>query len=153
MENISKQKRQDRSDGKFHGDFYDSQIIETSLPIDMYYCEVCDKYMKKTSLKRHKQTKSHKKKYDAFYMDYQNSLQSFDNKTEIILNPDKFAIGNKIQITVCIATGEIFSNLKPESEHIICKPLYGYKNDESGVWVLGAKGKPVKVLSAEFKFI
>jgi len=59
-------------------------------------------------------------------------------------------VPQKIQITVCRATGKVFSNLTPDSIHLVVTPPTGYKNDSSGVWVMGV-GEPVKVIYNEFK--
>jgi hypothetical protein len=59
-------------------------------------------------------------------------------------------IPQKIQITLCTAHGEKFSNLTPDSTHLVVTPPTGQRNDSSGVWVMGV-GEPVKVLYNEFK--
>lgn len=56
----------------------------------------------------------------------------------------------KIQITICRAVGDRFSNLTPGSEHAIIEPPHGYRNDGTGVWVQGV-GEPVKVLPEEYE--
>lgn len=55
----------------------------------------------------------------------------------------------KIKVTKCTAYGKVFSNLLPDSEHEVVTPPQGYKNDHSGVWVMGV-GEPVKLLTVEF---
>lgn len=61
-------------------------------------------------------------------------------------------VGKRIKITFCTASGEIFSNLTPNSEHIIIRTPDNQKADSKGVWVMGV-GEPVKVLNNEFVFI
>lgn len=56
---------------------------------------------------------------------------------------------NRIRITNCTAQGKSFENLKPNTEHSIITPPEGYKNDHTGVWVMGV-GEPVKILTSEF---
>ena len=56
-----------------------------------------------------------------------------------------------IVITRCYAEGKVFENLTPKSEHEVVTPPEGYKNDTSGVWVMGV-GEPVKVLTNEFNW-
>jgi len=134
-------------------DINNLQTTCTSLPDDMCYCHVCDKYLKKKSLKRHKKTKSHKLKYDDFMMNYEKDTYVFNHDVEKALESDLYVIGRKIQITECKATGKIFSNLIPDSIHEICEPIKGWKNNSKGFWVLGSNGEPVRVLMNEFKFI
>ena len=55
----------------------------------------------------------------------------------------------KIKIIIVRASGEQFDNLTPDSVHEVVTPPKGYKNDASGVWVMGVK-EPVKVLTNEF---
>jgi len=141
---------------KTYGKFYDlnqSQIADTSLPDDMCYCIVCDKTLKRTSLKRHLKTKIHKINYDEFMMNYEKDTYVFNHDVEKALESDLYVIGRKIQITECKATGKIFSNLIPDSIHEICEPIKGYKNNSKGFWVLGSNGEPVRILMNEFKFI
>jgi len=59
-------------------------------------------------------------------------------------------IPERIKITFCTASGRAFGNLIPGSEHDVLEcPPEPYKNDNSGVWVMGV-GEPVKVLREEF---
>ena len=55
----------------------------------------------------------------------------------------------RIKITFCTANGKVFKNLKPDSIHETVSPPPPYKEDKSGVWVMGV-GEPVKVLNNEF---
>jgi hypothetical protein len=55
----------------------------------------------------------------------------------------------KIRIISCNAVGKQFSNLTPESEHVVIPAPKPYKDDNGGVWVMGV-GEPVKVLNSEF---
>ena len=55
----------------------------------------------------------------------------------------------KIKVTRCTANGKAFSNLLPNSEHAVVTPPLGYRNDHTGVWVMGL-GEPVKLLTGEF---
>ncbi len=64
----------------------------------------------------------------------------------------KFVCPKKVKVTQCTAFGKIFDNLTPDSEHDVVKPIPGYKNDETGVWVQGV-GEPVKLITGEFKVI
>lgn len=59
------------------------------------------------------------------------------------------SIPRQIKIRYCNANGNQFKNLLPESIHNVVEPPQGYKNDHTGVWVMGV-GEPVKVLSSEF---
>lgn len=58
-------------------------------------------------------------------------------------------IPEKVRVTNCTALGKAFENLTPNSIHEIVTPPSGYKNDHTGVWVMGV-GEPVKLLSNEF---
>ncbi len=58
-------------------------------------------------------------------------------------------IPKKVKVTRCTANGKAFSNLTPHSIHEVVEPPKGYKNDLSGVWVMGV-GEPVKLLNNEF---
>lgn len=58
-------------------------------------------------------------------------------------------IPQKIKVIRCVAYGKVFSNLLPNSEHEVINPPKPYKNDHSGVWVMGF-GEPVKLLTGEF---
>ena len=58
----------------------------------------------------------------------------------------------KIKVIFCTAHGKAFGNIIPESEHEVITPPQGYKNDRTGVWVMGV-GEPVKLLSNEYKEI
>lgn len=55
----------------------------------------------------------------------------------------------QIKITGCNAMGAQFGNLTPGSIHAVIDPPDGYKNDPTGVWVMGI-GEPVKVLRGEY---
>lgn len=57
----------------------------------------------------------------------------------------------RIKITRCNAAGDIFENLKPNSEHDVIAHPEGENND-NGIWVMGI-GEPVKVLDGEFNYI
>jgi hypothetical protein len=58
-------------------------------------------------------------------------------------------VPERVKVTRCTAAGEQFSNLTPESVHDVVTPPDGYKNDHTGVWVMGV-GEPVKLLTNEF---
>lgn len=58
-------------------------------------------------------------------------------------------IPEKVKVTNCTASGKSFGNLTPNSIHQVVTPPSGYKNDHTGVWVMGV-GEPVKLLSNEF---
>lgn len=58
----------------------------------------------------------------------------------------------KIEVIECRAVGKHFSNLKPKSQHKTVKAPPPYKDDDTGVWVMGV-GEPVKLLNYEFKII
>lgn len=64
-------------------------------------------------------------------------------------NASAIKIPQKIKVIYCNAKGKAFSNLIPNSEHEVVSPPDGYKNDHTGVWVMGV-GEPVKLLSEEF---
>jgi len=55
----------------------------------------------------------------------------------------------RIKITRCTASGRIFENLTPDSEHDVVPVPVGEKDDNKGVWVMGV-GEPVKVLNYEY---
>lgn len=55
----------------------------------------------------------------------------------------------KVKVTYCTAMGKQFENLTPGSEHEVVTTPDGYKNDHTGVWVMGV-GEPVKLLTGEF---
>lgn len=55
----------------------------------------------------------------------------------------------KVKVTRCRANGEVFSNITPDSIHEVVTPPQPYKNDHTGVWVMGV-GEPVKLLTNEF---
>jgi transcription elongation factor Elf1 len=61
-------------------------------------------------------------------------------------------IPKRIKITHCDACGIQFANILPQSEYDVVTPPEGYKNDHTGVWVMGI-GEPVKILSNEFTII
>lgn len=63
--------------------------------------------------------------------------------------PKEIEGGRKIIITRCTAHGKVFSNLTPNSEHILITPPEGRSKDE--YWVEGV-GEPVRILEGEFKF-
>lgn len=58
----------------------------------------------------------------------------------------------EIKIDFCHANGPQFRNLRPGSIHRVVTPPDGYKNDHTGMWVMGV-GEPVKVLTEEFSVI
>lgn len=58
----------------------------------------------------------------------------------------------KVRINRCGAFGPAFANLTPGSEHNVIDPPAGYKNDGSGLWVMGV-GEPVCVLANEFTIL
>jgi hypothetical protein len=58
-------------------------------------------------------------------------------------------IPKRIKVTYCYANGKKFENLLRDSEHDVITPPNGYKNDHTGVWVMGV-GEPVKLLTNEF---
>jgi len=55
----------------------------------------------------------------------------------------------KVKVTQCTAQGKAFANLIPESVHEVVIPPYNYKNDHTGVWVMGV-GEPVKLMPNEY---
>jgi hypothetical protein len=61
-------------------------------------------------------------------------------------------IPEKIKVTsdYPATAGDQFRNLKKGTKHNVVDPPEGYKNDGSGVWVMG-EGEPVKILSHEFR--
>ncbi len=61
----------------------------------------------------------------------------------------KKLVATMVRVTHCNAIGEIFSNLTPDSVHDVIDPPTGYKNDHTGVWVMGV-GEPCKLVSGEF---
>lgn len=61
-------------------------------------------------------------------------------------------VPKKVKVTICTASGNAFLNLQPGSEHEVITPPNGYKNDHTGVWVMGV-GEPVKLLTSEFEEI
>lgn len=67
-------------------------------------------------------------------------------------NAKPIEIPKKIKVIRCLASGAPFKNLLPNSEHEVVTPPTGYKNDHTGVWVMGV-GEPVKLLSDEYEII
>lgn len=61
-------------------------------------------------------------------------------------------IGRKIQITHCIGFGKIFGNATDGSIHEVIEPPGLYKNDHTGVWIMGVKEK-ICILTNEFNFV
>ena len=55
----------------------------------------------------------------------------------------------KVKVIRCTANGKAFSNLLPDTIHEVVTPPNGYKNDHTGVWVMGVE-EPVKLLTGEF---
>lgn len=72
-------------------------------------------------------------------------------KENIFLCPKRkpIAIPKKVKVTFCNALGNIFGNLTPNSIHEVIEPPFAYKNDHTGVWVMGV-GEKVKLLTSEF---
>lgn len=62
---------------------------------------------------------------------------------------ESIKLSEKIKVTRCTANGKKFLNLLPNTIHEVVTPPDGYKNDLTGVWVMGI-GEPVKLLSNEF---
>lgn len=58
-------------------------------------------------------------------------------------------IPKKVKVTICTAVGAQFKNLLPDSIHEVVTPPIGYKNDDTGVWVMGV-GERVRLLPNEF---
>lgn len=65
--------------------------------------------------------------------------------------PD-FIIPVKVKVIFCTATGGAFKNAIPNSEHLVTTPPEGYKNDHTGVWIMGVD-EPIKLLANEFEVI
>ncbi len=65
---------------------------------------------------------------------------------------NEVVIPKRVKVTLCLAVGSQFRNLTPNSEHDVIEPPKGYKNDHTGVWVMG-NVEPVKLLSNEFKIL
>lgn len=62
---------------------------------------------------------------------------------------EEIKLPEKVKVIRCTANGKAFSNLLPNTIHEIVTPPNGYKNDHTGVWVMGV-GEPVKLLTSEF---
>jgi hypothetical protein len=62
---------------------------------------------------------------------------------------DPIVIPKKIKVIRCMANGNAFKNINPDSVHEVVTPPVGYKNDHTGVWVMGV-GEPVKLLRNEY---
>lgn len=60
-----------------------------------------------------------------------------------------FNVAQRVKVSYCNATGKAFGNITPNSEHDVVTPPEGYKNDHTGVWVMGV-GEPIKLLQYEF---
>lgn len=73
------------------------------------------------------------------------------NRENALLCPKAKPVEVPVQVKVifCAAHGRQFANLTPGSIHEVVTPPAGYKNDHTGVWVMGV-GEPVKLLSNEF---
>jgi hypothetical protein len=76
------------------------------------------------------------------------STYKFENVT-LCPNAKPVIISQKVKVTHCRASGPQFSNLTPNSIHEVVEPPHPYKNDHTGVWVMGI-GEPVKLLTVEF---
>lgn len=81
----------------------------------------------------------------------QVSISETYSKDKVFLCPKATLreVAKKVRVTFCSAHGKIFGNLTPGSEHEVVTPPGDYKNDHTGVWVMGI-GEPVKLLSNEF---
>jgi hypothetical protein len=87
------------------------------------------------------------KSYNIETIEFKDNVS--DAKIDLCQKASSFIVPKKIRITTCRAIGKQFENLTPDSEHLVITPPKSYKNDRSGVWVMGI-GEPVKVLSNEF---
>lgn len=76
-------------------------------------------------------------------------VKSTYSKEKIFNCDGRSDVPKRIKIKYCQACGPQFKNLLPDSEHDVVTPPAGYKNDHTGVWVMGI-GEPVKVLSNEY---
>lgn len=74
---------------------------------------------------------------------------SYSHETVYNCKNSDSTIPARIKVTKCAAHGKLFGNLTDDSEHDVIEPPAGYKNDFTGVWVMGV-GEPVKVLANEF---
>ena len=106
-----------------------------------------------------------KKPYDAIYCEKCGIKGKRYNLAEAVIsgryNKDKVAscpyaeasnandIPKRVRVVNCIANGSRFENLTSGSEHDVVTPPSGYKNDHTGVWVMGV-GEPVKMLADEY---
>lgn len=68
---------------------------------------------------------------------------------KVCKHPSVFDVPKKVKVINCGAHGRIFANLLPNTVHEVVTPPNGYKNDASGVWVMGV-GEPVKLLYNEY---
>jgi hypothetical protein len=64
----------------------------------------------------------------------------------------KVAAPKRIRITECRASGRVFANLTPGSEHTVVPAPEDQPDNLAGVWVMGV-GEPVKVLVREYEEI
>lgn len=63
---------------------------------------------------------------------------------------EPFDVPKSVKVTHCFAHGRQFENMKPGSVHEVVTPPDGYKNDHTGVWVMGV-GEPIKLLTEEYE--
>ena len=63
--------------------------------------------------------------------------------------PKAVKLPEKVKVIRCTAYNKAFSNILPDTIHEVVTPPNGYKNDHTGVWVMGV-GEPVKLLASEF---
>ena len=84
----------------------------------------------------------------GFYTVHVSESYSID-KVNLCPKSVQFNVPEKVQVTRCTANGGAFENLTPGSVHVVIEPPIGYKNDHTGVWVMGV-GEPVRLLTNEF---
>lgn len=59
------------------------------------------------------------------------------------------SVPKMVRVIKCTAFGKQFSNILPDTIHDVVNPPQGYKNDHTGIWVMGV-GEPVKLVTGEF---
>jgi hypothetical protein len=62
---------------------------------------------------------------------------------------NSYQIPKSIKIIKCGAFGKQFRNIVRGTIHEVIEPPKGYRNDGTGVWVMGVS-EPVKILTSEF---
>lgn len=111
---------------------------------------------KKQNLVTERDSRGHYDRYKCTHCGLEGKSRSLGNisirRNKKCSYVPELAVIKEIEVIHCAAVGKHFSNLKPKSKHKTVKAPAPYKDDESGVWVMGV-GEPVKLLNNEFKIL